>query len=601
MSNRGPSNSVTKCESMIFRFVTGLRHMLWPGVSWRSGVLLAGVLLISVSCSGDNPSADKGSRADRVFVMADAGDSTAQTALGLLYERGIGIARDSAMALVWYRRAAAQGDALAEFHIGSLYERGAGVATDYAEAAKWYQLASDRGNESAQAALAYLYDRGLGVERDFAEAEALYGQASASWAEDDNYPADATFATGRESVVLASPTVISRPLGERRAEFVAGKEEEPAIEIDLAALNDVPLPPPPVTVFDGPEPIAGRGENFPLTTIALIQPEPTHVPEAHEPPGNVPLAAVDMDNGLRFLPTAPKPRLPTRAPPSENLPEVHLQSLEAAVAPTQGATERDSEKPSENHSENHEEKDRESDEGLLITAQPELERMVLSVEDLLNEEIAAPSSEDLPGVSEAVSEDARDAALKAALVADNAALDEPSAVTAEKPAAAHQTEAIADADAEAVAEAKAADDIMAQSENTVASLEAALDAEAAAFDAARESEKMDDLLIPLPPEPEIFLISLATFESEALALAAWEKISTTHAGLLRKLPFELQRLDLGDLSDLASSDDADADDGDGAVGQYVELIVGPVDSPLKSRTLCAVLRAHGHVCRTIEK
>jgi hypothetical protein len=142
---------------------------------------------------------------------------------------------------------------------------------------------------------------------------------------------------------------------------------------------------------------------------------------------------------------------------------------------------------------------------------------------------------------------------------------------------------------------------MAQSENIVASLEAALDAEAAAFDAARESEKMDDLLIPLPPEPEIFLISLATFESEALALAAWEKISTTHAGLLRKLPFELRPLDLGYLSDLASNNDADADDGDGAVGQYVELIVGPVDSPLKSRTLCAVLRAHGHVCRTIEK
>ena len=57
---------------MIFRFVTGLRHMPWPGVSWRSGVLLAGVLLISVSCSGDNLSADKGSRADRVFVIASA-------------------------------------------------------------------------------------------------------------------------------------------------------------------------------------------------------------------------------------------------------------------------------------------------------------------------------------------------------------------------------------------------------------------------------------------------------------------------------------------------------------------------------------------------
>ena len=435
--------------------------MPWPGVLWRGGVLLAGVLLISVSCRGDNPGADKGSRADRVFVMADEGDSTAQTALGLLYERGIGIARNSAMALTWYRRAAAQGDALAEFHIGSLYERGAGVATDYAEAAKWYQRASDRGNESAQAALAYLYDRGLGVERDFAEAEALYGQASASWAEDDNYPADAIFVTGREGVALASSTVIPMPLGKRRAEFIAGKEEEPAIEIDLAALDDMPPPLPSATVFDGPEPIAGRGENFPLTALALIQPEPTHVPEAHEPPGNAPLAAVDVDDGHRFLPTAPKPRRPNRALPLEKLSEVRLQSPEAAAALTQGAAEK--------HNGKHGKKDSESDEGLFIASQS---------------------------------------------------------------------------------------------------------------------------------EPEIFLISLATFESEVLALAAWEKISTTHAGLLHKLPFELRPIDL---SDLASSDDADANDGDGAVGQYVELIVGPVDSSLKSRTLCAVLRAHGHVCRTIEK
>ena len=100
--------------------------------------------------------------------------------------------------------------------------------------------------------------------------------------------------------------------------------------------------------------------------------------------------------------------------------------------------------------------------------------------------------------------------------------------------------------------------------------------------AAAETEEI--FFPPLPPEPEIFLISLATFESEAAALEAWEKISTTHAGLLRNLPFELLPFDMGE---------------DGGDGQFVELIVGPLDTPLKTRTLCGTLRAHGHVCRPI--
>ena len=97
------------------------------------------------------------------------------------------------------------------------------------------------------------------VERDFAEAEALYSQASASRTEADRYPVEATFATGWEGPALAGPGVASLPIGERRPEFSASKKEEPAIEVDLAALAEVPEPEPAATVFDGPEPIAGRG------------------------------------------------------------------------------------------------------------------------------------------------------------------------------------------------------------------------------------------------------------------------------------------------------------------------------------------------------
>jgi hypothetical protein len=531
-----------------FRFVCGTRRGVcgvWRGLC---GALLAGVLAVVAACGDVGPGAERGSRADRVFVMAAEGDSTAQTALGLLHERGIGIARDPALALVWYRRAATQGDALAEFHIGSLYERGEGVARDYGEAAKWYQRASDRGNASAQAALAYLYDRGLGVERDFAEAEALYGQASARWAEDDNYPAEATFATGREIVALASPSILATPLGERRAEFVAGKEEAPAIEIDLTALDEVPDLPPAATSFDGPEPIAGRGENFPLAAQPLIRPEPARVPDIDNPPGNVPIGAVDVADSLKPLPAGPKPRLPARVPPPDNLPDMRLLSPDGDGAPS----------------------DIGDDEGLLIAAQPEPERKILVVEDLLDE-AAAPAAEMETEQAETIAEN-NDDSLDPVLAAEAAEPEEISAAEVPPPP-----------------EAPAIEPAETAFENNLASLEAALDAEAAEFEALSAADTEQDILPPLPPEPEIFLISLATYESEAAALDAWGLISKTHAGLLRKLPFELSPLQVGE---------ADADND---TGQYVELIVGPLDSPLKSRTLCAALRAHDHVCRTIER
>ena len=123
-------------------------------------------------------------------------------------------------------------------------------------------------------------------------------------------------------------------------------------------------------------------------------------------------------------------------------------------------------------------------------------------------------------------------------------------------------------------------------EKLIATLEAELDQEAAAFDAVLEAAEEDagvDVLEPLPPEPEIFLISLATFETEALARAEWAKIRKTHAGLVGRLPHKLQPIDTG---------------GDEL---FFKLIVGPLDSPLQSRALCGVLRAHGHVCRTIDK
>jgi len=569
------------------------------GLSPRLGTaLLSVILLAAVSCA-ERPIAQPGSRADRVFVMANDGDSTAQTALGLLYERGLGVPHDPALALVWYHRAADQGDALAEFHIGSLYERGLGVGRDYSEAAAWYQRASDKGNESAQAALAYLYDRGLGVERDFGEAEALYSQASASWAESDSYPAESTFATGREGPALASPNIVSATVGDQRPEFSAGQAEAPTIEVDLAALDDVPERAAAGTVFDGPEPIAGRGENFPLATGSLTPPEQMRAPEPGVPSRKVQLGAADSENSRLPLPPAPKPVQPALLPSTEKLPAA--EEMPAA----------------EN-----------AEDGLLIAAQPEPERMILSVEDLLGEEggavkvmespvpkkqsaapkapapqpepahVPLPNSKPVALESQAAQSEPAPAPAPAPVAESDLAASEapaPQSPPQPEPAPVPLAESPAPVKevAEPVASKQAAEIQLGEAEERlIASLEAELDDEAAAFEAVLDAaeDQVDDAdeadeaaLVALPRAPEIFMISLATFETEALAIAAWEKISKTHAGLLRRLPYKLQPIDMGDDS------------------QFFELIVGPLDTPVQSRSLCGALRAHGHVCRTIDK
>jgi len=131
---------------------------------------------------------------------ADAGQAEAQFDLGVLYAKGLGVARDLTAAADWYRKSAQQGNAEAEFALGQMYSRGWGVPRDVADAirwfemanslesdgpptdwltlegfgmpqdeqqaAYWYRLAADKGHPEAQFNLGGLYASGKGVKRD---------------------------------------------------------------------------------------------------------------------------------------------------------------------------------------------------------------------------------------------------------------------------------------------------------------------------------------------------------------------------------------------------------------------------------------------------
>ena len=73
---------------------------------------------------------------------AKKGDPAAQTYVGEIYEKGLGVMADYALAATWYRKAAEQGYARAMINLGYLYESGLGVQQDLVQAMNWYRKAS---------------------------------------------------------------------------------------------------------------------------------------------------------------------------------------------------------------------------------------------------------------------------------------------------------------------------------------------------------------------------------------------------------------------------------------------------------------------------
>lgn len=84
---------------------------------------------------------------------------------------------DLQTALRVWMQAAQSGDAEAQTYVGDIYERGLGVAPDYAMAAQWYQRAADQGFSRALFNLGTLYEQGLGVPQDPLQALNLYREA----------------------------------------------------------------------------------------------------------------------------------------------------------------------------------------------------------------------------------------------------------------------------------------------------------------------------------------------------------------------------------------------------------------------------------------
>lgn len=78
--------------------------------------------------------------------LAEGGDPAAQTYVGEIFEKGLGVPPDHAAAAQWYRRAADRGHSRAAINLGNLYEQGLGVPKDPVQALNWYRKAAGLGS-----------------------------------------------------------------------------------------------------------------------------------------------------------------------------------------------------------------------------------------------------------------------------------------------------------------------------------------------------------------------------------------------------------------------------------------------------------------------
>lgn len=110
--------------------------------------------------------------------LAEAGQASAQAALGQMYLDGNGVPQDPAQAAAWLEKAAGAGNARASAQIGALYATGTGVVQDEVKASYWLLKAANQNVRQSQRLMSQRFYHGLGVPQDIVQSF-LYAALSA--------------------------------------------------------------------------------------------------------------------------------------------------------------------------------------------------------------------------------------------------------------------------------------------------------------------------------------------------------------------------------------------------------------------------------------
>jgi len=118
-----------------------------------------------------------GKAAEHFGKAAELGHVKAQIRLAYLYEKGIGVEKDTRLAVQWYKKAA-DSDPKAQFSLGLCYTKGVGTSQDHKKAVEYFKRSAESGYDRALYNLGYCYEQGTGVHRNIDTAIRYYIDAS---------------------------------------------------------------------------------------------------------------------------------------------------------------------------------------------------------------------------------------------------------------------------------------------------------------------------------------------------------------------------------------------------------------------------------------
>jgi hypothetical protein len=134
--------------------------------NWLTYIVIVLFMNIAGNLPAQQSEADRKLLAD-LRIKAEGGDAKSQYELGVTFDFGkLGVAKDYAEAVKWFRKAAEQNYSAAQENLGQCYSVGEGVSKDYLEAIKWWRKAAEQNYAPAQYDLGVGYEGGSGVPND---------------------------------------------------------------------------------------------------------------------------------------------------------------------------------------------------------------------------------------------------------------------------------------------------------------------------------------------------------------------------------------------------------------------------------------------------
>jgi TPR repeat protein len=158
---------------------------------------------------------------------AEEGDAVAQTLLGVLLSRGLGVKQDLDAAADWYRLAGEGGDPEGLYALGQMHLDGRGAAEDSEKAAELFRKAADMGHAGSARELGYLLLAGKEGKKNAMLAAAYLSRAAREGDMDAQYTLGGLFMDGVG--VVASEEQAARWFSEAAKNGHVGAQIEYAI------------------------------------------------------------------------------------------------------------------------------------------------------------------------------------------------------------------------------------------------------------------------------------------------------------------------------------------------------------------------------------